>query len=165
MSDLEIAKYILSYMENEIHPVLEKAIEIIPIDKLDFTPNKNLNSIRWLSYHALNSPYYYLKGVEQTILTQEIFDSFKIELEDINSPEILLNYSSRLKSFINDFKNKLTEKDTRKIVTFEVWKPWWSQTGLEAIRTALEEMIHHRGQLCTYLRLLDLNPPLLYSYL
>ena len=165
MSELETAKFILTYMEDNIQPVLEKAIEIIPIDKLDFKPNKNLNSIKWLEYHALNGPYYYLKGVEQTVLTQEIFDSFKIDLKDINNPEILLNYSSRLKSFINGFKNKLSEEDIEKIVSFEVWEPWWSQTGLEAIRTALEEMIHHRGQLCTYLRLLDLNPPLLYSYL
>lgn len=165
MSELETAKFILTYMEDEIHPVLEKAIEIIPIDKLEFTPNAKLKSIKWLSYHALNSPFYYLKGVEQTVLTQEIFNSFKIELEDITSPEILVNYSSRLKSFINEFKNKLTDEDIKKKVTFEVWEPWWSQTGLEAIRTALEEMIHHRGQLCTYLRLLELNPPLLYSYL
>lgn len=165
MSELETAKFILTYMEDNIQPVLEKAIEIIPIDKLDFKPNKNLNSIKWLAYHALNGPYYYLKGVEQTVLTQEIFDSFKIDLKDINNPEILLNYSSRLKSFINGFKNKLSEEDIEKIVSFEVWEPWWSQTGFEAIRTSLEEMIHHRGQLCTYLRLLELNPPLLYSYL
>ena len=51
-----------------------------------------------------------------------------------------------------------------KIVTFEIWEKW-SQTGFEAIQTALEEMIHHRGQLCTYLRLLEIDPPLLYPYL
>ena len=165
MSDLETAKFILTYMENDIQPVLEKAIAIIPIDKLDFKPNEKLNSIKWLAYHSLNAPYYYLKGVEQTVLSQEIFDSFTIDLKDITDPEILVNYSSRLKSFIIELKNKLNEEDVKKTVTFKVWEPWWSQTGLEAIRTSLEEMIHHRGQLCTYLRLLGLNPPLLYSYL
>ncbi len=165
MSNLEIAKYILTYMENEILPVLEKAIEIIPIDKLDFKPGENLKSIKWLAYHSLNAPYYYLKGVEQTILTQEIYETFKIDLENINNTEILLQYSAKLKLLINVTNSKLTEDDVKKLVTFEVWTPWWSQTGLEAIRTSLEEMIHHRGQLCTYLRLLNLNPPLLYSYL
>lgn len=165
MSVLQTAKYILTYMLDDILPVLEKAIEIIPVDKLDFKPNEKLNSIKWLAYHSLNSPFYYLKGVEQTTLTQELFNSFKIDLKDIDNPEILLNYSSRLKAFINELRNKLSEEDVKKTITFEVWEPWWSQTGLEAIRTALEEMIHHRGQLCTYLRLLELNPPLLYSYL
>ena len=165
MSDLETAKFILTYMEDTIQPVLEKAIEIIPMNKLDFTPNNKLKSIKWLAYHSVNSPFYYLKGVEQTILTQETFDTFKIDLNDITNPKILLNYSYRLKSFINELTNKLSEEDVKKIVTFEVWDPWWSQPGLEAIRTAMEEMIHHRGQLCTYLRLLDLDPPLLYSYL
>ena len=165
MSDLETAKFILTYMKDNIQPVLEKAIEVIPIDKLDFTPNKKLNSIKWLAYHALNGPFYYLQGVEHTVLTQEIYNTFKIDLKDLTKPDILLNYSTRLKSFINELKNKLTEKDIIKTVTFEVWEPWWSQTALEAIRTSLEEMIHHRGQLCTYLRLLELDPPLLYSYL
>ena len=161
MSKLEIAKFILTYMENDIQSVLEKAIEIIPIDKLDFKPNDNLNSIAWLAYHALNAPYYYLKGVEETILSQDSYNTFKIYVKDITNTEILLNYSSKLKNFINILQNNLSEEDVKKTVTFEVWKPWWSQTGLEAIRTALEEMIHHRGQLCTYLRLLDLNPPIL----
>ena len=165
MSELETAKFILTYMVEDIQPVLEKAIEMIPIDKLDFKPKENLNSIKWLAYHALNSPFYYLKGVEQTILTQTLFDSFKIDLKDINDLKILVNYSSRLKSFINAIEKKINEEDIKKIVTFEVWEPWWSQTGFEAIRTALEEMIHHRGQMCTYLRFIDLNPPLLYPYL
>lgn len=165
MSELETAKYILAYMINDILPILEKAIEIIPKDKLDFTPNKKLNSIAWLSYHSLNAPYYYLKGVEQTVLTEKIYHTFEIDVKEVTDPKRLLNYSSELKSFIKELHNKLTEEDVTKKVTFKVWKPWWSQTGLEAIRTSLEEMIHHRGQLCTYLRLLELDPPLLYTYL
>ena len=34
-----------------------------------------------------------------------------------------------------------------------------AQSGYEAIQTAVEEMIHHRGQLCTYLRLLEVESP------
>ena len=91
MSELETAKFLLNYMETKILPVLEKAIEIMPIDKMDFKPNDKLNSITWLAYHALNGPYIYLKGVENTILTQSIFDSFKLDWKGIKDPKVLLD--------------------------------------------------------------------------
>jgi uncharacterized damage-inducible protein DinB len=165
MNKLETAKYLLGFMMNNILPVLEIAISMIPEDKMDYKPNTKLNTIKWLSYHSLNGPYVYLKGVEHTILTSEIYSSFDLYLKDISSSKQLVDYSLRLKTYVEKFQKDLTEDDVKKIVTFEIWEPHWSQTGFEAIQTSIEEMIHHRGQLCTYLRLLDIDPPFLYSYL
>ena len=165
MNELETAYILLDYLNDQILPVLEKAIELIPNEKLDYKPNKKLNTIKWLSYHALNGPHVYLKGVENTVLTQDIYDTFKLDLKDIRDSKQLLDYAKGLKGYIRDFRNKITENDLSKTVTFEIWPPVWSQTGFEAIRTSVEEMIHHRGQLCTYLRLLEIDPPLLYDYL
>ena len=93
-------------METKILPVLEKAIEIIPIDKMDFQPNDKLNPLIWLAYHAVNGPFVYLKGVEHTILTQSLFDSFKLDWKEIKDPKILLNYSSEFRKFLSEFKEK-----------------------------------------------------------
>jgi uncharacterized damage-inducible protein DinB len=164
MSQFETARYLLDYMINKILPVLEKAIAMIPEDNLDYKPNEKLNTIKWLGYHALNGPHVYLMGVENTVLTPEIFNSFKIDLKDITKTKQLVEYSNKLKTFIVNFQKKLTENDVTKKVTFEIWEKW-SQTGFEAIQTSVEEMIHHRGQLCTYLRLLGKDAPLLYEYL
>lgn len=164
MSKLETTIIMLDYMENKILPVLEKAIQIIPKENLDYKPNNKLNTIKWLAYHSLNGPFVYLKGVEYSTLSQELFDSFKLDLKDIDDSSLLLEYANKLRSYIKELRNKLTEEDLNKTVEFQIWEKW-KQSGFEAVQTSVEEMIHHRGQLCTYLRLLDLNPPLLYSYL
>ena len=98
-------------------------------------------------------------------MTQKIYDTFKLDLKDVKDSKQLLEYAKGLKSYIRSFKNKINENDLTKKVIFEIWDPHWSQTGFEAVRTAVEEMIHHRGQLCTYLRLLEIDLFLLYDYL
>ena len=93
MYELESATIQLDYMLNKILPVLERAVGLIPADRMDFKPNNKLNSITWLGYHALNGPYVYLKGVESNVMNKEIFNSIKLELNDIKDPNQLVEYA------------------------------------------------------------------------
>lgn len=57
----------------------------------------------------------------------------------------------------------MTEEKMEKQVSYNCWGGL-KIGGYESLATILEESIHHRGQLCLYLRMMGIKPPFIYDF-
>ena len=57
----------------------------------------------------------------------------------------------------------MLEEDMDRKVSYNCWGGA-KIGGLEFLATILEETIHHRGQLCLYLRMMGIKPPFIYDF-
>ena len=165
MSMLASVKSELEYVINNAVPVLDKAVELIPSDKLEFKPNNNLGSIKWLAIHAYNGPYVYTKALQLGKLTHSDYKEIDFDGKNFNTIKDIQDYANRFKRDLNDLSAKLTEKDLKKTITYDFDWGKWTLTGYESIRILFVELVHHRAQLCTYLRLLNIKPPMIYPFM
>jgi uncharacterized damage-inducible protein DinB len=49
-------------------------------------------------------------------------------------------------------------------IVYNCWGGGTKIGGFESLATILEETIHHRGQLCLYLRMMGIKPPFIYDF-
>ena len=127
-----------------------------------------MNSLKFLIYHVVNSPYIYLSGIGKKEFNEPEFNSIAVDLKNIKKFKDLEKYYETFCSFINNLKTNLKPASLTNAVSYNLDKVvWgsWNLTGQRAIETAFEEMIHHRGQIYIYLRLLGIKPPIIYPYL
>ena len=155
----------LEYLMNSAVPVLDNAVEVIPADKLDFKPNNNLGSIKWLALHAYNGPFVYAKALELGKLTHDAYKEIDIVPDKYKSIKDIQDYANHFKTCLRELSTKITEKDLEKTITYDFDWGKWTLTGYESLRIMFVELVHHRAQLCTYLRLLNVKPPMIYPFM
>ena len=141
----------------------KKILEKVPLDKKDWKPHEKSMSIGRLATHiAENSKW------ASDIATIDDFDflaRYNFNPHIAGSTEELLSiFQTHLDNAVNDLSNMSDE---------DFAKPWVVRRGEQvmfntpkkvAIRGwALSHMIHHRGQLSVYLRLLDVPVPGMYG--
>lgn len=156
---------LLSYIQNQILCTLQDSLSIVPDSALDFKPEGDLNSLRFLFYHVVNGPFIYLSGLQKKEFTEADFKAISIDFKKITSFKDLLEYYNTFNSFIDDLKDSLKAKDLDQSINYNFSWGNWSLTGQRALETAFEEIIHHRAQIYIYMRMLGLKPPLIYPYL
>ena len=158
----------LDYLRKKILPIVEQQIRLLPVGQLDNRPASNSMSLDELAFHVLNSSYIYLKGVELGGVNKSLFQDLNLDLESDRTLDPLLTYCSRFSSYLDRLARGLRVQKVSNLITYslnDVGWGTWSLSSDEAVQTAIEEKIHHRGQLSLYLRLLGIIPPKIYSYL
>lgn len=168
MNYIEYTKNQINYLIDKLLPVLEKQIAAISKSDLNYKPVPIMFSLKELIFHAINSPYLYFKGVEIGSLNSKEFNKIDLELQNDTLSKDLLKYLDEFKIYLKSFSNMMKEEMLVKNISYDLddvgWGTWVLK-GYEAVQTAVEELVHHRGQLSLYLRLLDVMPPKIYSYL
>lgn len=137
-------------------------LERIPADKIDWKPHDKSMSLGQLGLHVATIP-----GALAQLLTA---DSFKLEDADFTqaSPSSADELVPALEQSLTAAKDRLSSWDD------DAAGAGWSITrNGEAISTVprvvmirtlmLNHWYHHRGQLCVYLRLLDIPVPAVYG--
>ena len=102
-------------------------------------------------------------AVKKGDFTEEDFNLIPIDISEISSVEELIEYGKKVKSYGKDVITNLTQEDLNKEIKFSCWGGFTEKIGL-VVETIPEELFHHRGQLCTYLRILKIQPPSIYDY-
>ncbi|MFX0063463.1 MAG: DinB family protein [Candidatus Hermodarchaeota archaeon] len=162
MSQLENIKQQLNYALNFAMKTLDKAILRIPDDKLDFKPIDTLMSIGELASHIYMCALVYTAGTLKGDFTDNDYSIIPFDYKNVKSAAEIIEYGKKVKAYIQETLEKFTEADMQK----EVYNPWGGVKipGFASMSTILEEVIHHRGQICVYLRLLGIEPPFIYDF-
>ncbi len=151
----------LSDLDFEINAT-RRLLECIPDDKLEWKPHEKSWTLGELATHIANL-FAWQKGILQ-------MDEFN--LNSIGAPDAGLNSKDeiivRFDSYVEELNKRL---NTMEVSDFE--KVWTLKNGervvnkqlkLAAFRTTcISHLIHHRGQLTVYLRLLDIPLPPTYG--
>lgn len=138
-----------------------KMLAAVPADKLDWKPHSKSNSLGGLATHITQIPWWGVITFDQ--------DHFDFRPEDVAKP---VTSSDELLARFDDFSAQFTSRleDTEDV---DLAKPWTFKAGGREVFTLprggvlrsfiLSHLIHHRGQLSVYLRMLDVPVPGMYG--
>lgn len=139
-----------------------KILERVPFDKAAWKPHEKSMSLGALSQHLTNLP----RWTGMTILHDELDFAKPLELTKPaeSTAELLTRFDARLSEALRDLQS---------IDASALDEPWTMRHGEQVFFTrpkrevlrefVLSHMIHHRGQLSVYLRLLDVPVPGIYG--
>jgi uncharacterized damage-inducible protein DinB len=140
----------------------KKMLSRVPLEQFSWKPHDKSMNLANLASHVAETVYWIT-----VILSTDDFDFSrdKYHHTDATSPEHLMEiFEKDYQSAIESLKNASPE---------ELMKPWSMSNGgkvlmtmpkAAAIRTiALNHIVHHRGQLSVYLRLLGIPVPGMYG--
>ncbi|MFX1283019.1 MAG: DinB family protein [Promethearchaeota archaeon] len=163
MQKLENAKGQLHYALNMAMKTLDKAILLIPDKKLNWKPIDDAMTAAELGIHVYQGSLTLTAGTLKGEFNNEDYNIIPFDPQKINSSKEIVEYGANVKQFIQETVEKLTEEDMDKQITYNCWGGV-KMGGFESLSTILEETIHHRGQLCLYLRMMGIKPPFIYDF-
>ncbi|MFX0085924.1 MAG: DinB family protein [Candidatus Hodarchaeota archaeon] len=163
MCEVKILKRrILDVLDNRIKS-FDKGLLLISDEKLGFKPTIDALSVKDLALHVYQCILVVTGAIKKGDFTEEDYNLIPIDISEINSTKELVEYGKRVKAYAKEVINNLTKEDLNKTVKFSCWGGFTEKIGL-AVETIAEELFHHRGQLCTYLRMMEIKPPSIYDY-
>ncbi|RPH92403.1 hypothetical protein EHM69_12850 [candidate division KSB1 bacterium] len=149
-------KQALEPMWAYLHKILGNArrqVELIPEDKFGFKPTPDVRSIGELCIHLFT----YVTESTETVLKGK--HEQKEEYKFTNKADLLKWMDGRVEQGYANFA-KIT--DAQLAATINAWGmdfPAWQMVSF-----VFDEVLHHRGQLTVYLRLIGITPVFIYDY-
>ncbi len=140
----------------------KKMLERVPLDKKDWKPHEKSMTIGRLATHIAEISHW-------------ASDIANIDDFDFMTAKFISHSAESIKELLEIFQNSLDKaiEDLSKMSDEDFSKTWLVRRGEQvlfnipkkvAIRNmAISHMIHHRGQLSVYLRLLDIPVPGIYG--
>ncbi len=150
-----------------VHGVTLKLIGTFSDADLDFRPKPGMRSARELIVHIYGMLRTFSEGMKQGKLVADIENHAipetaegKKEVESLKTVKELQAYARNCFQTVNETLASMTDEQLAKPLespfgTFPTW---------QYFAFGYDEHWHHRGQLYTYARLLDKEPPMLYDY-
>ena len=140
-----------------------RILERVPIDKLAWRPHEKSNSLEQLAKHIANLP----NSLVSVMATEgrDVFNSGVPPLPPIISKEQLMElFESSLAKATTALENIDEDKMSENWVLRAGDRVLISASKENAARTSFfNHLVHHRGQLSVYLRLLDVPVPGMYG--
>lgn len=140
----------------------KKILERIPIDNFNWKPHEKSRAIGQLAVHVAQIPVW-----TSRILAATDFDmlTFKREIPEIKSTDDLIKISEEnIQNAVDDLQ-EVSDEDMMAMWSFRRGEQViFSLPRAAAIRNmSMNHLIHHRGQLSVYLRLLNIPVPGMYG--
>ena len=140
----------------------KKILEKVPEGKFDWKPHEKSMTLGRLASHMAELP-----GFLNSILTMDDFDFAKgnYKPSHAKTPAELMNvFQQRLDEVVQTLQNTSDEKMQANFTLRNGGHVIATVPRMVAVRSmALNHLIHHRGQIAVYLRLLDIPVPGLYG--
>lgn len=152
-------EFLIEEIERELQNT-RKAIEMIPFEKKDFKPHEKSFSLLELSMHALSIVEYL-----ENIASADSIDFARLTKPQVSSTEALLSiFDSFTQKGVAAVK-EFPEEDFSKL-----WEAKYAGNTITTMPKShafrymfLNHLIHHRGQISVYLRMVDAVVPGLYG--
>ena len=137
-----------------------RVLERIPTDKFNWKPHDKSMLLGSLASHVANVP----KGVVFTVGQMEL-DPGTVQLPAATSSEDLIStFDANVAEALASFDQLDGEKLAGSWALLRNGKPLFTMPRAAVLRNfVLNHLIHHRGQLSVYLRLLDIPVPSIYG--
>lgn len=140
----------------------KRILERVPDGKFDWKPHAKSMTLGRLVSHVAELP-----GFLNSILTMDEFDFAQGHYKSsvAKTPEELMNlFKQKLDEVIQTLQNTSDEKMQANFTLRNGDRVFGTMPRLVAVRSmALNHIIHHRGQIAVYLRLLDVPVPGMYG--
>ena len=140
----------------------KKMLERIPNDKFDWKPHEKSRTLGQLASHIADLP-----GFLNSVLTMDELDFAKGDYKpyETKTPEELMNlFKEKLDEVLQTLQNTSDEKMQANFTLRSGDYVIATLPRIIAFRSmALNHIIHHRGQLSVYLRLLNIPVPGMYG--
>lgn len=142
--------------------IARKLVSIAPKDKFEWQPHEKSMTLGRLTNHVVEA----FEWTDYTVNNDELdFSTMDYQPEILTDPAEIANKLDRVVKESLDILNSVSDED--------IMKPWTMKDGEKIFMTmpkaavvrsfVLNHMIHHRGQLSVYLRLLDVHLPQIYG--
>jgi len=142
-----------------------RTLERVPDDRFSWQPHAKSGTLGWMANHIANLPFWAVMTMRQDSLNLAGGDGSAPVMPKASNRKELLEIFERNR---NDARAALAAADDAAYA-----KPWALLMGEQELfrepranvlrRMVLNHLIHHRGQLTMYLRLLDIPVPALYG--
>lgn len=142
-----------------------RVLERVPMERAEWKPHERSGTLGWLATHVATIP-----GWVTMILQQEEFDlappggqPFRLEMAR-SRPELLARFQESAGRAQAALAGASEEQLARPWRLLRGGQPLLARPRIEVIREmVLNHLIHHRAQLCVYLRLNDVPVPSVYG--
>lgn len=158
---MSLDQQLFTDLESEL-AITRRTLEALPNDRMDYTPHAKSMKLGALAHHVADLPSF-----GAAILTQPEFDFASVpqsKPENLSTESILAHFDKQAELLRNAFKS---------VDTSTLNDEWTLRAGDHVIAKenryrffrmfAISHIVHHRAQLGTYLRLLDLPVPSVYG--
>ena len=139
-----------------------RVLERVPRDNLEWQPHPRSFSIGKMAMHVATIP-----GMFARLLAEDYVDFAEWDFESTD-PNPAIDLIALMEESVADAKQWLASVDDEQ--AFAIWrgavegKEVAAAPRIAVIRTMIfNHLYHHRGQLCVYLRLLDIPVPAIYG--
>jgi uncharacterized damage-inducible protein DinB len=156
---MRLADAVIAELDQEAAPT-RRALERVPEDRLDWRPHPRSMSLGQLALHIATTP-----GGVARLASLDGVESSQVTAPPAKSKaEILAAHEESVRT-AKEFLRGLDDERAEAIWTMtRAGAPVFSAPRIEMIRTImLRHVYHHRGELCVYLRLLDVPVPAMYG--
>jgi uncharacterized damage-inducible protein DinB len=161
---MPIRDYLISEFDEEMANT-RKVLERVPIDRLDFKPHAKSFDMRGLAIHVATVPEWMVD-----VINRDSFD-YAPPGEPSYRPPDFQSREQLLEIFDAGVKKARSALENLKEAALD--QPWTLLGGGQTVFTmprmtvlrglSMNHLIHHRAQLCVYLRLNDVAVPGLYG--
>jgi uncharacterized damage-inducible protein DinB len=156
MTRVDLAREQTDHLLDHLLRVLDRTILRIPPEQMDFRPTPDNMSAAQMAHHVYRVVLMSYRAVELGRLERDDLEGLAMDEEEVRRAEDLVDWGNRVKDHARKVAAQLTEEQLERDIHFHFGL---SATGWDTLRTALEETVHHRGQLMMYLRLMGIKPP------
>jgi len=139
---------------DEIHAITCKAVRQIPEERRDFRPALEMMTAFDLVFHMFSQERVMLVGCKIGSLDLEEFRKVEQDKAPLRSIEDLALYGETVHSETSDWLSRCGSDGIIKPVSTFLGP----STPEKLLYSALEHIVHHRGQLYVYLRLMGMEP-------
>lgn len=161
MDKLDYVRRQTTHLLGRVLKVFDKALLLIPPEKLDFRPTPVSMSARELGGHAYQAIYALTRAAATGEFRRADAADLAFDPARIERAEDLVAYGQKVKDYVRGALATMTENDLARMTNNEVGP---SAPGFVSMSMAYEEALHHRGQLMLYLRMMGIEPLRPYDY-
>ena len=154
---MNISDLLIPELENETQ-LTETFLNRVPKDKLEWTPHEKSRPLGTLCAHLIELYSYISDTMDNDTLDFATFEPPQLTTIDdmlAKLPELAVAAEQSLKKDNEVYQQTWTMKHGNKV--------FMQMPRYTAIRSNLNEILHHRAQLGVYLRLLDVAVPATYG--
>lgn len=135
-----------------IHKQTARVLRAVPANKMDFKPKEHMMTLGELTVHIPQAALLFartaLAGTTQKI---------DLDLSNSSPEEIAVAYEENFKQLAGEVWELTREQLDEEVQFFD-----YKLRRIELLQELVNHEIHHRGQLYTYLHLVDVKPPALH---
>lgn len=158
MSTMTTGREFLKELEMEASAT-RKCLERVPADKLDYKPHEKSMALGYLALIVAEIP----KWITSTVEDSEIDFATYEHVDPKSGSDLVLHFDENMRKVRNVLQNVSDESLDDLFFLKNKGETMFSSPKKESIMSSINHMVHHRGQLTVYLRMLDIAVPSIYG--